>query len=83
MARRVTSFNRVLLRHGMGAAREMVLQAVQRKGGNLRRVAFDLNLSRRHLYRVLMFANLWEEVVAARKRARRPDELLARALEEL
>lgn len=47
-------------------------EVIDRCGGRITRMAEDLLISRRHLYRLLDRANLWEEVEAARKRARAP-----------
>lgn len=76
---RVTALNRTLKEQGYEAYRQLLLRAVRRKRGDIQRTAFDLGVSRRHLYRALVFAGLWEEVVAAR--ASRPVDLLRAAAE--
>ncbi len=81
---RRTCLRNTLRDHGFEAYREMLLRAIQRKRGHITRTAFELGVSRRHLYRALMFANLWPEVEAARRLPpSRPADPIARALMEL
>jgi len=54
--------------------RALLLQALERRGGNVRAAAHDLCVSRRHLYRVLSRVKLWEQVDALRAERRRRRE---------
>jgi DNA-binding NtrC family response regulator len=58
-----------------------LLRTLKRTHGNLRRSAFQLDVSRRHLYRLINYANLWGEVEKARQAPRQ--DLLSRTLREL
>lgn len=58
-----------LFRDDDDAGREELIEALQRCAGNLCKVAHELHLSRRHLYRILWRENLWTVVDEARQRA--------------
>ncbi len=60
---------------------ELLTKALERTRGNLKRAAFQLGISRRHLYRYLNYANLWSEV--DRTRAKPRQDPLSKALREL
>ena len=79
-----THLARVYRNEGLGALREYLGRVARRNRGNIRRMAHDLGVSRRHLYRYLSLAGLYEEVVAARRLPPQavPDPV-ARALREL
>lgn len=80
---RITALKTTLRVEGFIAYRELLLTVVKRKRGDITRAAFELGVSRRHLYRCLLFANLWPEVEAARKLPEIVSDPLARALLEL
>lgn len=81
---RRTCLKNTLRVEGFPAYRELLRAVVVRKRGDITRIAFELGMSRRHMYRCLMFANLWDDVVAARALPHHTQaDPLARALAEL
>lgn len=65
-----------LFRRDRAAARAELLDGIARSRGNVRRLAFLLDLSRRHVMRLLSRERLWLAVEEARARRREPEWLL-------
>lgn len=62
---------------------EELEQVILRNGGCMTRCAHDLVISRRHLYRLIYRANLWDVVDAARTQVVAVPDEIARARQEV
>jgi len=60
-------------------ARAELVRVIGHAGGNLRRAARELVVSRRHLYRLIERDNLFPEVELARERAKAKQSWIDRA----
>lgn len=80
---RQTGIRMVLRCRGEEAERAEIAAAIEQAGGCLVRAAHYLVISRRHLYRLVYRAQLWDVVDAAREGARRIPEQIRRARQEV
>ena len=77
-----TILKTLLRRKGKPACVELLQRVIVRQRGDMDRMAWELSITPRHLYRWLSFCRLWSEVEAARLLPPRSAPL-ARALQEL
>jgi hypothetical protein len=77
-----TILKSTLRAEGKPACVALLRRTIARQRGDMDRMAWELSVTPRHLYRWLSFCRLWPEVIAARQLPPRSTHL-ARALQEL